>query len=292
MMSDSALQSFLTDRIKAYRAETFFALPQLRVTTIEGAIEFVNQRGFVFFWPIKDVVLPSLWVANAGDRPVPDEHDDPGHVTWNWKDSMLGQRRWYYGRILRKRNTIISLESAAYFYALSENYGDYQEDYLIQYEQGQMTLEARLVYEALLKEGPLDTITLRKSAHLTGSNSDGPFSKALNDLMVDFKVLPVGVSDAGTWHYAHVYEIVARHLPDLVEKARFIQEPSARKRLAWQYFVSVGAARMNDLIRMFSWPPGDSEKAVIQLEQDGLIRRGFSLPSASGNWYILNQLLS
>jgi hypothetical protein len=290
-MPGSVLDHFLLDRIKAHQAETFSALPHLRVTSIEGAIEFVNRRGFVFFWPIKDVVLPSLWVANAGDRPVPGEHDDPGHVTWNWKDSMLGKRRWYYGRILRKRNTIISLESAPYFYALTENYGNYEEDYLIQYEQGQMTLEARLVYEALLKEGPLDTITLRKSAHLTGAQSDSPFNKALNDLMVDFKVLPIGVSDAGAWHYAHVYEIVARHLPDLVEKARFIQEPAARKHLAWQYFTSVGAARVNDLARLFGWTPEAVEKTIKQLELEGLVQGGFSFPSSSGNWFILNQLL-
>jgi len=291
-MSASNLDNFLLDRIKVYRAETFRTQPHLRVTSLEGAVEFVNQRGFVFFWPIKDIVLPSLWVANAGDRAVPDEHDDPGHVTWNWKDAMLGKRVWYYGRILRKRNTIISLESAPFFYALTENYGDYEQDYLIQYEQGQMSLEARLVYEALLKEGPLDTITLRKSAHLTGTQSDAPFNKALNDLMVDFKVLPTGVSDAGTWHYAHVYDIVARHLPDLVEKARFIQEPAARKKLAGQYFSSVGAARLNDLTRLFGWIPEEVEETVNQLEQEGMIQGGFTFPSLSGSWYLLNLLVS
>jgi len=291
-MPNSALDNFLFDRIKAYRAETFCSLPHLRVTTLEGAVEFVNRRGFVFFWPIKDIVLPSLWVANAGDRPVPDEHDDPGHVTWNWKDSMLGKRQWYYGRILRKRNTIISMESAPHFYALTENYGDYQQDYLIQYEQGRMTLEARLVYEALLKEGPLDTITLRKSAHLTGPKSDTPFNKALNDLMFDFKVLPIGVSDAGAWHYAHVYDIVARHIPDLVEKARFIQELAARKKLAGQYFASVGAARLNDLTRLFGWTSEDVEKTVKQLEQEEMVQGGFSIPSLGGSWFILNQLVS
>ncbi len=291
-MANSALDHFLLDRIKAYRAETFCSLPNLRVTTLEGALDFVNRRGFVFFWPIKDIVLPSLWVANAGDRPVPDEHDDPGHVTWNWKDSMLGKRQWYYGRILHKRNTIISLETAPYFYSLTENYGNYQEDYLIQYEEGQMTLEARLVYEALLKEGPLDTITLRKSAHLTGPQSDTPFNKALNDLMFDFKVLPIGVSDAGTWHYAHVYEIVARHLPDLVEKARFIQEPAARKKLAGQYFASVGVARLNDVTRLFGWTSENVEKTVKQLEQEEIIHGGFSLPAFGGNLFILNQLLA
>jgi hypothetical protein len=290
-MSDSNLDRFLLDRIKAYRAETFYATPALRVTTLEGAVEFVNQRGFVFFWPIKDVVLPSLWVANAGDRPVPDEHDDPGHVTWGWKDSLLGKRRWYYGRILRKRNTIISLETAPYFYALTQNYGDYQEDYLIQYEQGRMTLEAKLVYEALLKEGPLDTITLRKSAHLTGPQSDSPFNKGLNDLMEDFKILPTGVSDAGAWHYAHVYDIVARHMPDLVEQARFIQESAARKKLVELYFTSTGAARINDLVKLFGWAPDDIEAAVRRMQQEGTIQGGFSFPSLRGDWFMLGRLL-
>lgn len=49
-------------------------------------VDFVNERGSVYFWPIKDVTLPSLWTAVAG------AHDDPGHVSWGWKDSLLGQR--------------------------------------------------------------------------------------------------------------------------------------------------------------------------------------------------------
>ena len=291
-MPEPTVDQFLVDRIKAYRSETFCSLPHLRVTTLEGAIDFVNRRGFVFFWPIKDVLLPSLWVANAGDRPVPDEHDDPGHVTWGWKDALLGKRQWYYGRILHHRNTIISLEMAPNFYALTENYGDYEQDYLIQYEEGRMTLEARLVYEALLKEGPLDTITLRKSAHLTGLQSESRFNKALNDLMVDFKVLPIGVSDAGSWHYAHVYEIVARHMPEMVEKARFIQEQAARMRLAVQYFDSVGAARSNDLVKVFGWASEEVEKILDQLEKENVIQGGVELTPQGGRWFLLSRLLS
>ena len=235
--------------------------------------------------------MPSLWVAYAGDRPVADDHDDPGHVTWGWKDSLLGKRQWYYGRILRKRNTIISLATVPYFYALTENYGDYEQDYLIQYEQGQMTLEARLVYEALLKEGPLDTITLRKSAHLTALQSDSRFNNALNDLMVDFKVLPVGVSDAGSWHYAHIYDITARHLPEVVEKARFIQEGQARVELARKYFVSVGASRPNDLNKLFGWEKEETEKTLQKLEHDQVIKGGFTLSSPNEAWFFLSQLV-
>ena len=149
-------------RIQEHRAGTYRLLPGQRLTTQEPAVAFVNERGYVYFWPIKEVALPSLWTAVAGDRPVPDEHDDPGHVTWGWKDELLGARRWYYGKILRKRATFIALDVVPYFYALSENYGAPAEDYLAQYQEGRLTFEAKTVYETLLTEGPLDTISLRK----------------------------------------------------------------------------------------------------------------------------------
>ena len=100
------------------------------------AVDFVNQRGFVYFWPIKGVTLPSLWAAVAGERPVPNEHDDPGHVTWGWKDELLGARRWYYAKVLRKKATFIALDVVPNFYALSENYGEPEQDYLLQYQEG------------------------------------------------------------------------------------------------------------------------------------------------------------
>src|SRR5574340_975227 len=123
----------LVDIVQAYRARTFRTLPNLRLRNPDAAVDFVKERGFIFFWPITSVAYPSLWSAVAGDRPVPDTHDDPGHVTWGWKDRMLGKKRWYYARILRKRNTIISLETIPFFYALSPNYGSPEEDYLEEY---------------------------------------------------------------------------------------------------------------------------------------------------------------
>src|SRR5512142_3094111 len=126
----------LEKRLRAYRARTFHTAPGARVKTKDEAVAFVNERGFAYFWPIKEVSLPSLWAAVAGDRPVADAHDDPGHVTWGWKDSLLGKRKWYYAKVLRHKSTLIALDVAPYFYALSENFGAPEEDYLLQYEQG------------------------------------------------------------------------------------------------------------------------------------------------------------
>src|SRR3972149_3105328 len=177
--------------LKGFQAKTFRTAPGLRLNHQDDAVAYANERGFIFFWPIQGITLPSLWVAVAGDRPVADAHDDPGHVSWGWKDSLLGQRAWYYAKVLRKRATIIALDVAPYFYALSENYGSPEEDYLTIYEQGRLTLEAKTIYEALLDKGSLDAVALRKAAHMTSAESDTRFNKALSDLQADFKVVPV-----------------------------------------------------------------------------------------------------
>ena len=167
-----------TKRINTYRIKTFCFANKYRLSTKEEAIQFANQRGFIFFWPIKNIVLPSLWTAVAGDRPVANQHDDPGHISWAWKDSLLGSQHWYYAKVLRKRATIISLDVAPYFYALSENYGSPEEDYLTLYERGHMTIEAKTVYKILLEQGAMDTIALRRASHMTSKESDSRFSRA------------------------------------------------------------------------------------------------------------------
>ena len=257
--------AFSQERLQSYRARTYRTAAGLRLASEDDAVDFVNQRGFVFFWPIKGYDFPNLWAAAAGDRPVPDEHDDPGHITWSWKDNLLGARRWYYGRVLRQRNAMISLESLPYFYVLTNNYGDPENDYLEQYLQGTMTAEAKSVYETLLHEGPLDTIALRKAARLSSRESDSRFNKAMNDLQMDFKVLPVGISPVGAWRYAFIYDLSYRHFPNLIEQASHIFESDARLHLAQKAICSLGAIQANFIARLFRWNKIDWEKCYQQL---------------------------
>jgi len=277
--------------LAAYRAQTFHLSPAPRLQNPDEALAWVNQRGFVYFWPIKGITLPSLWVTVAGDRPVADAHDDPGHITWGWKDGALGKKRWYYAKVLRKKGTLISLEIAPYFYALTENYGSPEEDHLVMYEEGRLTQAARLVYEALLKEGALNTIDLRKAARLTSKQSDSEFNRALEILQADFKILPVGVAEAGAWKYAFIYEITARHYPDLPEKARLIGEAEAREKLAGLYFASVGAAQLREVAKLFGWGPEITQRVVKRLLDKGQVTGGLTWPNQAGEWFVLSPLV-
>ena len=277
--------------LQAYRGETYRLNPDRRVADINQAVEFVNQRGFVFFWPIKDVLLPSLWVSVAGDRPVPNNHDDPGHVTWGWKDSLLGKKRWFYGKVLRKKATIIALDTLPYFYALTQNYGSPEEDHLIQYQQGLLSAEAKTIYDVILNEGPLDTITLRKQARLTSSDSTSRFNRALEELQADLKLMPVGVAQAGAWRYAFIYDIVARHHPEIIDQTRFISDEQARRQLLQRYFQSIGAGTQRDALRLFQWRKPLFVRALDQMVEAGQIVKDVKQAGTDQSRYVLSDIL-
>lgn len=275
-------------RLKTHRTRTFNLHPAKPLSTPAQAQRFVDARGFIYFWPIKGIDLPSLWTAVAGDRPVADEHDDPGHVTWGWKDNALDKRIWYYGKILRRKATMISLEIAPYFYALSENYGSPEEDYLIAYHEGRLTQAAKQIYEALVDNGALNSIDLRRAAKLANAK-ESEFNKGLEQLQSDFKILPVGVAEAGAWRYSHIYELTSRHFPDLPQQARSISESAARTKLVQLYFASVGAAQLRDVTKLFGWSKDLAERTINKLVEKGGLAK-VSHPKHEGEWLALSTL--
>ena len=186
---------------------------------------------------------------------------------------------------------MIDLNIAPYFYALSENYGDPEEDVLIQYHEGHLTLEAKSIFEVLLNNGPLDTISLRQKTHMTSKESNSRFNRALSLLQSDFKILPVGISDAGAWRYAFIYELAHRYYPDLLVKARYIKEREARRQLAKLYFLSVGAAQLRDITKLFGWKKKDVEHTLQILEKDKLIIGDLTLEKELGEWFCLRELI-
>ena len=97
--------------------------PERRLHTIKEAQAFVEEMGFCHFWPIKDIEMPNLFHAIAGRvRPVPMEHGDSDlSKCWGWKDEALDKRWWYYGKLLRRRATLVSLDMIPTFYACSDN---------------------------------------------------------------------------------------------------------------------------------------------------------------------------
>ena len=250
--------------------------PERRLRTVEDARAFVEEVGFCFFWPIKGAELPNLFHAIAGRvRPVPMEHDDPDiSKCWGWKDHALDKKWWYYGKFLRRRATLVSLQELPNFYALSENFGALN-NYLHEYADGLMTAEAKAIYEAILEHGPLDTIRLRRESRMSARSAKSRFERALTELQVGLKVLPIGVAQAGAWRYAFVYEILQRHFPELPEQARHITRSQARRTLVLRYIDNVVAVERKMIGKVFhvlKWTPTELDRTMTALLREGTVR--------------------
>lgn len=262
----------------AYRANTFRTRRKDQLHDVADAIEFVNQRGFVTLWPIKGVDLPSLWTAVAGERPVGSAHDDPGHVTWGWKDSMLGERVWYYAKLIRGKATFVSLDTIPYFYALSERVGDL-DDYMLAYDEGRLTWEEKSVADAILNHGAMHTLDLRRRSYLEAAGAKSRFDRAITSLQRGLWILPIGIARAGAWKYAFIYELVDRWYPEILEAARGISLKDAYQELTRMYLDSIGAIQPVKIARLFRWKLENVRRTLENLEKGGLAR-----PLEDGRW--------
>jgi hypothetical protein len=272
------------ERLQAERAERYRQKPGLRVRTQDEALQFLNDVGLCLLFSARDIELPSLWGALCGgERPVPRHHNDRElGLAWRWKDTLPVERAVLYGKHLRKKPVFISLELAPYFYALSPNYGDPHQDYLDDYRDGKLSVEAKQVYEVLLENGALPTSRLRLDAGLGGSSNASRFDRALAELQMTFRIAKVAISDANRWSYCYVYDLFPRHLPEVVENAREIPGRLARETILVHYLRTVVAASPMQVSRLFGWEPRDVDRLAERLADEGRLKAGIRIEGLSG----------
>ena len=110
---------------------------------------------------------------------------------------------------------------------------------------------------------------------MSAQSAKSRFERALVELQVGLKVLPIGVAEAGAWRYAFVYEIVQRHYPDLPEQARQITRAQARRVLVLRYLDNVVAADRKMIGKVFhvlKWTSTELERTITALFEEGAVR--------------------
>jgi len=242
------------EQVESWRDVRYHRRPHMRLRSSQQALQFINEVGFCSLFPLLHEELPSLWEAICGEsRSLPMHHDDVelGYA-WDWKDELPSRGLVFYGKLVHKKPTLVSLDLLPHFYALSENYGDL-EDYLLEYQDGKLSEEARRVYEALLEHGAQPTSHLRRRAGLDGKGNAPRFDRAIRELQFGLKIVKTGISDANAWGYCYVYDVILRRWPDLARRAGAIPSQEAMRVLFLTYLRNVGVTTATDVARLMGW---------------------------------------
>jgi len=275
---------YTLEQVESLRDRCYHRTPELRLRHEDDALRFVDEVGFCYLFGDQDVEIPTLWAAVSGSRrSSPTDHFDADvGRTWDWKDSLPVRGVIYYGKLLRGKPTLVSLGLLPCFYALSSNYGEL-DDYLEQYREGQLSIEARNIYEVLLGEGAMATSRLRQLAGLPGGGANARrFDRALAELQMGLQIVKVGISDANRWGYAYVYDLFLRRFPDVPAKARSISTDRAMSALLLRYLDNVVVQSEASTRRLFRWEPRDWDPLLDRLEELKSVNRNIRVDGVPG----------
>ncbi len=279
--------SFTWDEIERWRDRRHRRLPRLAVSTKEQALDFINHVGFCFAFKAENSELPCLWHAACGMRdPVMPEHThhDPYlSFVWEMKNLLPSEGKIYYGKLLKRRPTMISMEFVPYFYVLSGRSG-HRDEYKREFMRGRLTATAREIMEALMDSYPQVTKGLKLA---TGTHTRGRramFDKAITELQTKMFIVKVAeLHEPFSFVWAPVY----RSFPDQVKKARRVSPDEARARILEQYFRNQLIGSVDSIYRLFRWDKQTIYRTLVTLMRRGVIATNVKIEGKDSRYYCL-----
>lgn len=286
-MSERPFRGLLATRqaVEAWRDRSFRRLPALKVRGERSALQFVNAVGFCFTLSHFGLPAASLYVAVCGRRnprwPRRTHHDAEIGLTWNLKDSLPAKRLVHYGKLVKGKPTLVSLDLFPAFCALIRE-GKGSGDYILDYRQGRMTRAAVLVLEALHERGALATPDLRKAVAMHGAERTAEFDRAMAELQRGLWIAKVEEVYDPDFYYR--WDLLDNWLPEPLAASHNLGREAAVRRLLAAYLRSAGAAQTRFLAGLLDLRVGEVEAGLAALEARGEIRQGQPVRGLPGSW--------
>ncbi len=239
------------------------------VRTAADAVRFIDAVGYCLLFPIKKLPLPSLYYAVAR-RGI---HLGPGWDTycekiWHWKDDLGLKRKAFYAKYFKGRGTFISLQLLPHFLAMRETTAA-PSDHERFYAAGRIGHDARTVWAALEKHGPLATLELRHACKMDSKAGNARFKRAMLELQCGLLVVHFGAEQETPAWASGRFELTGRAFPNQVSLAGQIAPEVARAAIAKKYLEWHPEADATRLARLFGWT-----KAEAVAARAGALKRG------------------
>lgn len=273
--------------IEAWRDRSFRRLPAIKVRGEQSALRFVNEVGFCFTLSDFGLPVPSLYVAVCGRRhprwPIHTHRDPEIGLTWNLKNSLPAKRLTYYGKLIKGKPTLVSLELFPAFCALIRE-GKGSGDYIVDYRQGRMTRSGVRILEVLHEHGPLATPALRKAAVLHGAERTADFDRAMTELQRGLWIAKVEEVYDPDFYYR--WDLLDNWLPEPLAASRRLERADAVRRLCISYLRGAAATQARFLASLLGLGLEEIGATLHALDAEGSVRQGERLKGLPGSWVV------
>jgi hypothetical protein len=234
---------------------------QGRVRNAEQLVKLVNELGMCFaFTPAEGLPIPACF-----DHLSTSDEMRKWNWMWGWKDELAEEKRFYYGPVLARKPTFISMKMLPVLYATFGRAGE-PDDHLEDVRSGRMSDIGRRVIEFVTQKGESQSRRMRAELGITSKEGRGQYDKSLDDVQRLMYVARVKAVGEGREEYNYTYDLFVRRYPEIVKAAEPIASADARERVLTRALELAGALTLKQATKLFDWGDEPMRRTIERLE--------------------------
>ena len=191
---------------------------------------------------------------------------------WGWKDELAEKKRLYYGKLLVKKPTFVSMKMLPIFYATFGRGGD-ADDHLEDVRAGRLSEIARRIIEFLAVNGETQTKRMRSALGITSQDGRADYSKAIEELQRLMYVARVRAVGEGREDYNYTYDLFVHRYPETVRAAERASSADAMTTLLAHLLALSGGVTERQVTKLFDWSEDRLAHAARRLEMRCVSRK-------------------
>ena len=239
-----------------------------RVRNGAQLIEFVNDVGFCFaFTAAEGLPIPACF-----DHLSTNDIDRKWGWIWGWKDELAADKKLYYGPILWRKPSFVSMKLLPLLYATHGRAGE-PDDHLEDVKAGRLSEVARRIIEHVTVKGESQTRRMRAELGITSKEGRTQYDRALDEVQRLMYVARVKAVGEGREEYNYTYDLFVRRYPEVVRAAEPISSADARSRVLARAIELAGALTAKQIDKLFDWGPDSLGRAIQRLEAERRVVR-------------------
>jgi hypothetical protein len=242
-----------------------------RISTAAQLVRFVETCGFCYAFTLREGDIP---IPACFDHLATRSADRMWEWMWEWKDELPQAGKLYYGKLLRRKPTFVSLAFLANFYAMFGRAGE-DDDYLEDARAGRVNEIARRIYEGLRGHGETQTKRLRALLGIESAEGRREYAKAMEELQRLMYVTRVRAVGEGREDYNYTYDLFTRRYPRVVQAAAGLSSRTGMRAILRRAIELAGSLDERRVARTFDWEAETVQRLADDLEREGaLVRLG------------------